>query len=143
MQYFTESTPLPPYLPYPRFLLSLSLSETAKLVYSLILSRIHLSQSNGWADAEGKVYCRFTIRDLMADTGKSKSTIVIALADLESHGLLFRRRGGAGYANMLYLRFPDSHTPKDRKTAPQRTGKSAPNNKKKKIPDYNYMGDSL
>lgn len=142
MQYFTESTPLPPYLPYPRFLLRLSLSDTAKLLYSLILSRIHLSQSNGWADA-GRVYCRYTIKDLMADTGKSKTTIVTALADLESHELLYRRRGGAGYANMLYLRFPDSYTSEEQRTAPQKTGKSAPNKKKNKIPDYDYMGDSL
>ena len=150
MHCYTRTTPLPTYIPFPRFLLGMSLNETARLVYSLILSRIHLSQSNGWVDDVG-VYCRYTIMDLMSDTGKSKSTIVTALADLEAQGLLFRRRGGAGYANRLYLRLPDSDTSEDQKTVHQTDGKpdtnkkknKIPNKKKKCIPDYSYLGDSF
>lgn len=141
MQYFSTSTRLPPYLPYPRFLLNFPLNETARLVYSLILSRIHLSQANGWEDA-GRVFCRYTIRELMADTGKCKSTITTALADLEKQGLLFRHRGGAGYANKLYLRLPDSCTSEVQKTTPQMVGKPTPNNKNKKL-NYHYKGDSF
>lgn len=147
MQFFTVATPLPPYIPYARFLLGIPLNETARLVYTLILSRIQLSQSNGWVDAEGRVYCRYTIQDLMTDTGKSKSTIVTALDDLEKQGLLFRRRGGAGYADMLYLRVPEITTSDAQKTAPQKSGKPSPNNKKNhiknSIPNYDYGGDSL
>lgn len=149
MQFFTVATPLPPYIPYARFLLGIPLNETARLVYTLILSRIQLSQSNGWVDAEGRVYCRYTIQDLMTDTGKSKSTIVTALDDLEKQGLLFRRRGGAGYANMLFLKVPVIATSDAQKTAPQKSGKPVPNNKTKSkrnkntIPDYDYGGDSL
>lgn len=145
MQFFTVTTPLPPFLPYPRFLLEIPISETARLVYALILSRIHLSQLNEWVDAEGRVYCRYPIKSLAADCHKSKSTIITALADLESQNLLFRRRGGAGYANMLYLRAPVITTSDTQKTAPQKTGKPAPNKKSKKNPilDYDYGGDSL
>lgn len=145
MQFFTVTTPLPPFLPYPRFLLEIPISETARLVYALILSRIHLSQSNGWVDAEGRVYCRYPIKTLAADCNKSKSTIIAALADLENQNLLFRRRGGAGYANMLYLRTPVITTSDTRKTAPQQTGKPDPNKKNKKNPilDCDYKGDSL
>lgn len=149
MQFFTRNALFPPYIPYARFLLDLPLNETARLVYSLILSRIKLSQSNNWVDGEGRVYCRYTIQDLMADSHKSKSTIVTALAELEKQDLLFRRRGGAGYANMLYLRVPVSSTSDDQKTAPQNAGKPAPNNKSTKnknkntILDYEYEGDSL
>lgn len=142
MQYYTTATPLPPYIPYPRFLLPLPLNETACLLYSLILSRIHLSQSNGWVDAEGRVYCRYTIKDLMSDTGKSKSTIVTALGDLEKQGLLYRRRGGAGYANFLYLRFPKNSTSEVQHSGHQKTGKPAPNNKGSNYND-NYTGDGL
>ena len=110
MQFYSASTQLPPFLPYPRFLLEIPVSETARLVYSLILSRIKLSQSNGWADSQGRVFCRYTIGDLMADTGKSKTTILTALGDLEKQDLLRRCRGGAGYANQLYLRLPESCT---------------------------------
>lgn len=147
MKDFKLTTLLPPYIPYCRFLLDMPLNETARIVYSLILSRILLSQSNAWVDEEGRVYCRYTIQNLMADTGKSKSTIVTALGDLEKQKLLYRRRGGAGYANKLYLRVPEFSTSEDRKSAPQMSGKSAPNYKKKENkndkPDYDYQGDSF
>ena len=151
MQYYTKTTPLPPYIPYPRFLLHIPLNETARLVYSLILSRTHLSQSNGWVDDNGYVFCRYIITDLMADTGKSKSTIVTALADLEEQGLLYRRRGGAGYANFLYLRLPDACTSEGQNIGHQTTRKPDTNKyknniaikTKKSIPDYSYLGDSL
>ena len=147
MQYITSVTQLPSFIPYARFLLDFPLNETARLVYSLILSRIQLSQSNCWTDEQNRIFCRYTIQSLVEDTGKSKSTIVTALADLEANDLLYRRRAGAGYANRLYLRVPESDTSEGRKTAPQSTGKPATNNIKNNIKsnikNYEYTGDSL
>lgn len=147
MNYYTMHTQLPPYIPYARFLLDFPLNETARLVYSLILSRIQLSQSNGWINKEGWVYCRYTVQDLMTDTGKRRSTIATALKDLEACGLLYRHRGGAGSANQLYLRCPENYTSDVRKTAHQTSGKLAPNKYKNKninhIRNYAYTGDSL
>ena len=40
------------YLPYPRFLLKMDISHTAKLLYALLLDRSTLSQKNGWQDSE-------------------------------------------------------------------------------------------
>lgn len=37
--YLTSSSQLPPYLAYPRFLLDMDISETAKLVYAVLLDR--------------------------------------------------------------------------------------------------------
>ena len=149
MQFFTASTSLPPYLPFARFLLGMPINETARIVYTLLLSRIQLSRSNGWVDPEGRIYCRYAIQDLMADAGKSKSTILTALEDLEKQDLLFRCRQGAGRANMLYLKVPVSDTSEAQKTAPQKHGKPNPNNKTKNkrnkntILNYDYGGDSL
>lgn len=151
MKDFKLDTPLPTYIPYPRFLLGLPLNETARLVYSLILSRIHLSQSNGWADEYRNVYCRYTIQELMTDTGKSKSTIMTALADLEAQGLLKRHREGTWNANKLYICIPANSTTVEQKTTPQQCEKPIPNKRKnntsiknkKGIPDYSYLGDSL
>lgn len=131
MQIFKLDTPMPRHIPFPRFLLGLPLNETARLVYSLILSRIHLSQSNGWVDENKCVFCRYTITDLMKDTGKSKSTIITALADLETQGLLKRHREGARKANKLYICIPANSTTVEQKMTPQRCGKPAPNNKNK------------
>ena len=49
-------TRLPPYLPYPRFLLQADLTQTAKLLYALLLDRSTLSQKNKWQDDEGRIY---------------------------------------------------------------------------------------
>ena len=46
----------PAYLPYPRFLLKMEISQTAKLLYSLLLDRSTLSQKNKWLDDEGRIY---------------------------------------------------------------------------------------
>ena len=144
MEYFTPNTQLPPYLPYPRFLLDIPVSETVKIVYILILGRSLLSKVNGWVDSDGRIYCRYPIQQLARDAHRGKTTIVAALSDLEKQDLIHRCRSGSGYANKLYLRLPESSTADDRKTAPQRTGKPAPIKKNRNIKlDYEYMGDSL
>ena len=55
-EYITADTIIPPFLPYPRFLLKMDISQTAKLLYSLLLDRSTLSQKNGWQDNEGRIF---------------------------------------------------------------------------------------
>ena len=50
--YIMADTKLPAYLPYPRFLLKMEISQTAKLLYALLLDRSTLSQKNKWQDGE-------------------------------------------------------------------------------------------
>ena len=46
-----------PYMAYPRFLLTMDISETAKLIYVLLLDRARLSMKNdGWEDEKGYVF---------------------------------------------------------------------------------------
>ena len=59
--YLTVTTPLPQYLPYARFLLDTDLSHTAKLLYTLLLDRVTLSQKNNWMDERGFVYVIFPL----------------------------------------------------------------------------------
>lgn len=62
--YMTAETELPAYLPYPRFLLKMDISHTAKLLYALLLDRSTLSQKNGWQDSEGRtIHCLPHSRD--------------------------------------------------------------------------------
>ena len=42
--YMKIDTNLPPYFPYPQFLMDMALSHTAALTYALLLDRAHLSQ---------------------------------------------------------------------------------------------------
>ena len=64
--YMTAETIIPSYLPYPRFLLKMDLSQTAKLLYALLLDRSTLSQKNGWQDDEGRVYIVYPIAEIAA-----------------------------------------------------------------------------
>ena len=44
--YVWADTHLPPYLPYPRFLLKMDITQTAKLLYALLLDRTTITQFN-------------------------------------------------------------------------------------------------
>ena len=53
---------LPPYMAYPKFLMKVDISETAKLVYMLLLDRSRLSMKNkDWQDDQGHVFVLYTI----------------------------------------------------------------------------------
>ena len=68
--YVGLDTGLPPYLPYPRFLLKMDISQTAKLLYALLLDRTTLSQRNGWQDDQGRTFIVYPIAEIaeMLDT---------------------------------------------------------------------------
>ena len=86
-EYITAETIIPPYLPYPRFLLKMDLSQTAKLLYALLLDRSTLSQKNGWTDDEGRVYIVYPIAEIAEILDKSRTTIQDTLNELAAVGL--------------------------------------------------------
>ena len=63
-EYIKAQTPLPAYFPYPKFLLQMSLSHTARLTYVLLLDRMTLSQKNGWVDVQGRAYVLYPLAGL-------------------------------------------------------------------------------
>ena len=99
-------TRLPPYLPYPRFLLQADLTQTAKLLYALLLDRATLSQSNGWLDEGGRIYLVFPIEKIAAALDRSPMTVKTALSELEDTGLIERRRSGFSKPNRIYVKLP-------------------------------------
>ena len=98
----TAGTELPAYLPYPRFLLKMDISHTAKL----LLDRSTLSQKNGWQDSEGRTYIVYPIAEIAEMLDKGCTTIKGALNELDTAGLLERRRTGFSAANRLYVKVP-------------------------------------
>lgn len=145
--YIGTDTHLPPYLPYPRFLLKMEITQTAKLLYALLLDRVTLSQKNGWQDEYGRTYIIFPVMALADALDRSPSTIKEALNELDRTGLLERKRQGFSTANRLYIKVPpevqisvpvesekpDLISPENRTTDSQKTGlmtagKLAPNN---------------
>ena len=54
--YIRADTTLPAYLPYPRFLLKMEISQTAKLLYALLLGPLHPVTEERLAGRRGQEY---------------------------------------------------------------------------------------
>ena len=91
---------------YKGFLLKMEISQTAKLLYSLLLDRSTLSQKNKWQDDEGRIYIIYPIAEIAEILDKGSTTIKGALNELDMAGLLERERGGFSAPNRLYVKVP-------------------------------------
>ena len=90
----TAETELPAYLPYPRFLLKMDISHTAKLLYALLLDRSTLSQKNGWQDSEGRTYIVYPIKKKTKMMDKGCTRIKGEMKEMEDAGMVEGRREG-------------------------------------------------
>ena len=103
---------LPPYMAYPKFLLKVNISETAKLVYMLLLDRARLSMKNrDWQDESGRVFVLYTIPNLAKDIGKGETTVKKALNQLVKQGLILKQSLGPGQPNKIYVKIPAENSP--------------------------------
>ena len=107
-EYIKAQTPLPAYFPYPKFLLQMSLSHTARLTYVLLLDRMTLSQKNGWVDVQGRAYVLYPLAGLAEDLQSSISSVTRALRELEAARLIERRSNGFSKPNQVLLSFPST-----------------------------------
>ena len=105
--YMTVDTTLPPYFPYPQFLMDMRLSHTAALAYVLLLDRAHLSQLNGWTDEVGRVYLVFPVEKIASALNRSLSSTKNALAELSAAGLIERKRRGQFLPNLIYVKLSE------------------------------------
>ena len=140
-----KNSPIPAYMAYPRFLLTMDISETAKLVYVLLLDRARLSTKNeGWEDKQGHVFIYYTIADLASASGKSEMTVKNALAALEQKNLVSRKRQGAGQPSKIYVRVQTENCPTGWTTFKNQTDKKLSTSNKQKqtkekpIRNYDY-----
>ena len=103
---------IPPYMAYPKFLLKLNISETAKIVYVLLLDRARLSMKNkDWQDEQGRVFVLYTIPDLAKDIGKGETTVKKALNQLVKQGLILKQSLGPGQPNKIYVKIQAENSP--------------------------------
>lgn len=103
---------IPPYMAYPKFLLKVSISETAKLVYILLLDRARLSMKNReWQDESGCVFVLYTIPALAKDIGKGETTVKKALNQLTKQGLILKQSLGPGQPNIIYVKIQAENSP--------------------------------
>lgn len=115
--FYSRGASLPPFMAYPRFLLECELSETAKLVYIILLDRAKLSGKNdGWTDEQGRVFLYYTIHGLAEAIHRSDMTVKTALAALERSDLITRKRQGIGRPNRIYVKLPVAQSLSERQT---------------------------
>ena len=105
--YLKEESVFPPYLQFPEFLVSLPISQTAKITYMVLYDRARLSQKNKWLDEEGRIFIIFPIKEICKRIGKGETTVKQALNDLDVAGLLKRKSGGFSKPNHIYIRIRD------------------------------------
>ena len=116
----TSDTSVPQYIPFPRFLLDMKLSHTAKLIYSVLLYRANLSKINGWIDEQGRVYITYPVTEIAENLHKGVSVIKEGLSALDRAGLTERKRNFSA-PNTIYVKLPTEGL----KTDPQTAGKPA------------------
>lgn len=92
----------------PKILLSdehfKSLSSDAKIFYACLLERTSYSYKNNWIDDEDRVYIIFTIEEIMETLGVSNKTASKISSELESIGLIEKKRQGLGKPNIIYVK---------------------------------------
>ena len=80
------------------------ITTDAKLLYSLMLDRSSLSAKNGWLDKEGKVYIFYTLEQIMTDMHCANQKATKLLKELETKGLIERKKRGQGQVTRIYVR---------------------------------------
>ena len=80
------------------------ISSDAKILYGLALDRMSLSLKNAWFDGENRAYIYFSIEEIAELLNCGKNKAVSALKELETIGLIEKKRQGMGKSNVLYLK---------------------------------------
>lgn len=81
-----------------------SVSTDAKMLYGLLLDRMHLSVKNGWTDKYGRVYQYFTVKQAREFLRFGHEKICRLFSELEAAYLILRKRQGQGKPNIIYVK---------------------------------------
>lgn len=89
------------------------ITDSAKILYGLMLDRMSLSIKNGWLDEQNRAYIFFTIKDvmeLMCCASEKATKITAELDSGKGIGLIERIKQGQGKPAKIYLKkfIPDS-----------------------------------
>ena len=114
MQHFCKFTieSLPAsYIPFPRFLMEdcfAELTNDAKGLYALMLDRASISKVNGYIEKDGTIRLYFTIEQAQKKLHRSRQSVTRIFQQLESSGLICRRKQGLGKPALITLNYPSN-----------------------------------
>ena len=97
-----------------------TLSNDAKLLYTLLLDRMQSSARNDFRDKSGRVHILYSTQSVSEDIGCSQDKSCKLMTELEQAGLIERYRQGQGKPSRIYVKFgiseitdsADTHTKK-------------------------------
>ena len=101
---YKADTTVPPYLPFLRFLVTLNLSNDAKVLYALLFDRAGISRENGYIETDGTVRLYFTVEEAKGKLHRSRQVTTSAFQELEHSGLIIRRKQGLGRPAVITLK---------------------------------------
>lgn len=80
------------------------ISSDAKILYGLLLDRTVLSARNHWVDKLGRVYIIYTLAGIQKSPHCADKKATKLLCELESIGLIERRKQGQGRPALIYVK---------------------------------------
>ena len=88
------------------FLVTLNLSNDAKVLYALLFDRGGISRENGYIETDGTVRLYFTVEEAKGKLHRSRQVTTRAFQELEHSGLIIRRKQGLGRPAVITLKIP-------------------------------------
>lgn len=80
------------------------MSSDAKTLYGLLLDRVSLSVKNSWVDEQGRIFVYCTLESVEAALGCAEQKALKLLSELETIGLIEKKRQGLGKPNRIYVK---------------------------------------
>ena len=103
--YITSATALPPYLAYPRFLLTMNMKPITKVVYAVLLDAAMCAQN--W-DKQERRYAAISVDDIAGIIDRTPATVRHALNELDGTGLVERMPISYKAPARIYVKLPSS-----------------------------------
>ena len=104
--YMTSATPLPPYIPCPRFLLTMDMKLIDRVVYAVLLDEATRTQDKGWVDKHGRLYVALPAAEIAQMIDRTPATVRNAVNALEEMGLVERRLTSHTTPDHIYVKLP-------------------------------------
>ena len=91
-----------PYAKLPKQLLTIPISNDAKLLFTLLSDRFQLSLKNNFMDEDGCVFCYFSNREICEKLRCAHGKATTLLQELEAAGLIYREKA-PGKPDRIYV----------------------------------------
>lgn len=98
----------------------------AKVMYSLLYDRMHLSIKNEWKDEDGRVFINYSLEAIAEVLGISRRSVLNYLQLLEDHFLITRSTPVKGKATRIYVRTIEEAEKRTAHSDTETSAKNAP-----------------